>query len=449
MNQELTMAQPGKNRLCPCGSGKKYKLCCMSQEEKNQDRQRFRTNSASQDWPDPQQIIDELMKFSGDELKNGQPAPENNPLVAEWWANFLPHYKKMDLDRMLPLIRQFMEQHPGEVFNLGLQQECLFELAPAMDKAGRLAEYIALLEKLRTECPQAYLDAFAPFDSGIIEYRVSLGHDQDIVPYLDNFIKFPNKAPDYLAEVIALLAITGREAELKTLLAATAAPLLKSAKVIGGGFAADKLLDFCYDPFLRENNCSQDAVRAVAVNMKKAGQPEREIDKEAIAASLKNFVFYNNPLDFAAFNYKSKDNHKPYAELLWRFIGFLANEIGCELTTAHEFGKYVIKYIYFLVHEEKREMPFTFSAESLDQYIVREFTIFLNIKAVPAIGLLQGLIYFHQFLNKMEAVPRSDINGIISASGKLFELIVKTSVECASCVKRIYQTYPHFQGKVI
>jgi hypothetical protein len=27
------MAKIGRNQLCPCGSGKKYKYCCLSQEQ--------------------------------------------------------------------------------------------------------------------------------------------------------------------------------------------------------------------------------------------------------------------------------------------------------------------------------------------------------------------------------------------------------------------------------
>jgi uncharacterized protein YchJ len=28
-----TMAKPGRNERCPCGSGKKYKQCCLPKDE--------------------------------------------------------------------------------------------------------------------------------------------------------------------------------------------------------------------------------------------------------------------------------------------------------------------------------------------------------------------------------------------------------------------------------
>jgi hypothetical protein len=38
--KDARMATIGRNRPCPCGSGKKYKLCCMPADERRQARQR-------------------------------------------------------------------------------------------------------------------------------------------------------------------------------------------------------------------------------------------------------------------------------------------------------------------------------------------------------------------------------------------------------------------------
>lgn len=38
---EIKPKEPGRNELCPCGSGKKYKKCCMVKKVKKLTRQGF------------------------------------------------------------------------------------------------------------------------------------------------------------------------------------------------------------------------------------------------------------------------------------------------------------------------------------------------------------------------------------------------------------------------
>src|SRR3954451_13276233 len=47
----LAMARSGRNAPCPCGSGRKYKLCCR--ERAAEERQRARTTDAV--WERPQE----------------------------------------------------------------------------------------------------------------------------------------------------------------------------------------------------------------------------------------------------------------------------------------------------------------------------------------------------------------------------------------------------------
>jgi len=40
------MAKPGRNDRCPCGSGKKYKACCLTKDEAAEREQLVKTQIA-------------------------------------------------------------------------------------------------------------------------------------------------------------------------------------------------------------------------------------------------------------------------------------------------------------------------------------------------------------------------------------------------------------------
>ena len=61
-------AQPKRNDPCPCGSGLKYKKCCLEQSSQLMIRQRFEQAFAAEQW---QQVIDlgEELQQSSDEAR--------------------------------------------------------------------------------------------------------------------------------------------------------------------------------------------------------------------------------------------------------------------------------------------------------------------------------------------------------------------------------------------
>ena len=436
------MSKTGINRPCECGSGKKYKLCCMKQEEKIAEKTRFQLH-------DPKKIFDEYKRIITSAAEKVFPEKEEHPrdpventprdpVVDGWWDEFMPLYKEMEIDRMLPLIYGFMGEHPEKFHQLELHEECLFELAPAMDKLGRLGECVSLLEKIRLEFPGTYRESYGALDSSIVEYKVSLGTEQNVIPYLDNFMNCQNKEYNYLVEVLDLLAVTGRKAELKIL----SEKLYRESEC-----ARAKLFYLIYAPYLENRNSSNEAVSAIAKSIKAYGFTDSIADESIIAAELRNMTDYYAPFDFSALSRKNKTTEK-YENLRARFAGFLVHEIGCTTTAAFELSAHVASYISFVRSEKKSKKTFVFNRPQLENFISSAFMEFFYIKAIPATAFVQGIIYFHRFLNNLEGAPKSDLDMIIREAQEMYAMLRKCSSERASCIERIFKTFPDFKGIV-
>lgn len=414
----------------------------MTSEEKEKDRTMF--FSGSQDIISP--FFDALE--SEPHLRDSfEDEIDRNPNVSAWWDEFMPHYKARNIDMMLPRIYGFMQNHPQDFFDLGLQEECIYELAPAMDKLGRYDEYISLLEKIRVEFPDTYVDVFGALDKKQIEYRISLGHDSDLSPYLQNFIAFPDKSPNHLSEVLDMLSIVGRQDELKLLVDLTALPVLQSKYVVGEGFVADKIFMYCFNPFIAAKDCSAETAHLISETLRNSKLFARDIEDADILRNLTNFIKWDIPLDASSFNHKNKDK-LPYIDLRCCFTGFLMAEIGCSPTASHEMSEMVLEYIWNLVFEKKKKNPLSFNIKELDQFISNRYYNYFYVRAISAIAVLQGVVYLHQYLNRLNIGPPQDMDRIINETTKLVEISKNLSSECRSCVERIFRTFPEFKGKV-
>jgi hypothetical protein len=166
------MAQIGRNAPCPCGSGKKYKKCCL---EKDLAERRTTTpraeigpeweeveNPEAQEFSNVAESVEVRTRADFDEIDQKEatvmkrppqadlpryPKPcedlpdlpvEQQVLVDAWWKDFKPLFRKRDVDEMIRRVVWFMEEHPELFVHLELEHEALFELGA---EAGRRKEW--------------------------------------------------------------------------------------------------------------------------------------------------------------------------------------------------------------------------------------------------------------------------------------------------------------------
>lgn len=237
------MTTLGRNQPCHCGSGRKYKKCCLRKDEDlrhdEQDRQAIEY-ALAKGLVDP---------FAGDEDWQEEPDPEQHgnfvdvdwgdePQFDDWYdddaedgldmiSDYLPykekeHLSKAEIDCMdnwwdifqgmeepqelAAHISRFMDEHPLLVNDLGLEIEPMFRLELSCGDQGGYQSCFDLVSRLRSEFPEAYQAGFARYDRLMVHWLLIVGRKQHIPEYLENFRRYPNESPEDLAEVINILA---------------------------------------------------------------------------------------------------------------------------------------------------------------------------------------------------------------------------------------------------
>jgi hypothetical protein len=140
-----------RNDPCPCGSGKKYKKCCLPKGEAfaqetapGSAAAQAAEDEVEDEWEEAEPP-EEADVRTADGLADAAPWPpareyprldENLPtlpadqqrIVEDWWQQAAQLYRKRDADQMLKRVESALEELPGLFVHLGLHQEFMFEL---------------------------------------------------------------------------------------------------------------------------------------------------------------------------------------------------------------------------------------------------------------------------------------------------------------------------------
>ena len=189
------MAQIGRNAPCPCGSGKKYKKCCLEKDlaerraaapgadtgvewenVQNSGAQEFSDATENGDVrnftysreiePKESTVMDltpqsELPAYPNPREKLPSLPAKQQAIVDAWWKDFKPLFKKMDLDPMIRRVVGFMEEHPELFVHLELEYEVLFEIGAEAGRRKEWPKFAALLARIRDEHPEMYVRSFS------------------------------------------------------------------------------------------------------------------------------------------------------------------------------------------------------------------------------------------------------------------------------------------------
>ena len=184
----------GRNDPCPCGSGKKYKKCCLPKDRaariqtlEARETPELPETAAPLDYYEPELTVKPAAR--GD----SPPAPEVDPLLQRinaFWEQFMdaPYEKQWSL------VTQMLAEEPelcdGEmVFEIA---NTLFERAIA---AGELERYQQLLNQLEQTVPEAYAEEL----HYILDRRIQMALIEENEAHLEHyFYRFSPLAGDHL-----------------------------------------------------------------------------------------------------------------------------------------------------------------------------------------------------------------------------------------------------------
>lgn len=123
------MAKIGRNDSCPCGSGKKYKKCCLGRPQN--------ISAVKSDLYDDINTLDKLSNSINDLLK------------------------KSDFEKALAVCRQLLKKYPGQIDGISRfaqVYEATGEHAKAAEYYRKSAEFAATNEGFEQESVDMYLE---------------------------------------------------------------------------------------------------------------------------------------------------------------------------------------------------------------------------------------------------------------------------------------------------
>jgi len=210
----------GRNAPCPCGSGKKYKKCCLEKDEQERNVQIADTHFNSHfkheedEWePEDEQKsffddfsdVPDLLEYVDDEpfdekeadnkssetAKLPKISDEEDKLIDIWWEE----YKKMDdTEQEREHLVSFINQYPHLTDYLELWHEVLFELGADYFQKDAYEVYVELLLRIRKEFPYTYKESFEYYDSDMIYWFTSQGQLDKIDAFFSLFREYRNES---------------------------------------------------------------------------------------------------------------------------------------------------------------------------------------------------------------------------------------------------------------
>lgn len=418
------MSKTGRNDPCPCGSGRKYKKCCLPKEQQRSTdaRARERTDDLfekleedpSEHWveeesveeggPSESRFYDE--PFESKTISEETPAisAEGSAIVDAWWKAYLG---MKDPDSILRHLDAFFQAHPDLVTNLELHDDVLFELETQLVKVGRGSDYIDLLRRIRVDFPDAYLKNFAFFDLDIIRYKVAAGHDPEgIEEYLNWFKEYPDSNPDHLFALVDFLMATECDQALVDLLEVTCYPVCRSPNVIGGGELLAPLVFSYQVPFLNQGWSEADLdslverMRAIRVPLNdelyRSGYHVQLFDEVLGELDEAFFSTFHDGLDIPDF----------YRAVTRNFMGWLHEEKQLSWMKALFYRSLVNQYLLSIIPNGKRpKQPFIFSKRLIDGAVIQMAQKMLSLDATTVLGALNAIYWFAEYLHGRQAIP--------------------------------------------
>ena len=187
----------GRNATGPCGSGKKYKKCCLAKEEAaaraaeeqrqaEEAAQRAEREKQQEEWQ--QRDADKPPASPSESTVDGPDWPPlsdaDQQLVDAWWKEAGPVYMGRDRGKdcgwLFDRVLAFLDQHPRLFRYLYLHEEFLFELGARLARAERMGDYLALLRRLRDEQPEMYFQCFGYYDEDLLTEALRTGRREEI-----------------------------------------------------------------------------------------------------------------------------------------------------------------------------------------------------------------------------------------------------------------------------
>jgi len=453
------MEKIGRNDSCHCGSGKKYKKCCMEKDNELNIDKYSAIEIAKNDSPAYPPVIDnehiEDIFSDDDDFYDDEDidddsykpemipelSPEQQKIVDDWWDDFQPIYEsETETEKMLDLINIFLTEHPQLFKYLYLAEEVLLEIAPEFIKNNIYHKYIELLIRIRDEQLESYKESFGYLDNYIITDLIVNKRYSEISDYLDLFKKYPDDDADNLSDLILLLSALDLKQPLFELVNAVTHSLIESENIMyGGDFSVKWFIFQHYEKYFLEENYNEKLTNLLLAELTALNLTGYEFIYEDIKQNL--LSYFNGPTDFSLKSCNSNDKISDFFYYLTlNFSRYLHKQKQIGLIRARLLSDLIYDYLFYSTQKKKPKKIFNYSEELLNKYIGEKFKSFWYINGLQAVSFLFSVVYFAEYLNEKKVIDNYEVNNIKNIGIKLFD-IVKKGVEITDPILRLYPEF--------
>ncbi len=459
----------GRNDPCPCGSGKKYKKCCLHKDEQHQHKEWQKNQalreSVQRNWgpfgekPDPEDYElfeddptvprrrylfepeEEYEKEFGEEEEAEERPREHEELweapeikkiskevpelseaeraqIATWWDSYKKFQAADDLQRQFDML---LAEQAELIVKIDLP-EILFRLADGYIEEQRYEEYAALLMRLRQELPEVYLRNYGYFDRDIISYLVIADRKEEIPEFLGYFREYPSHDPDNLFQMLRYLMLTNCQEVLIPFVRDICHEVCYSPDIVNGVEILKPVVMSYWMPYLRPDVSDED-LSNLAGQLKTIKGPvnEKYYNPEVLKEHIQYVVGEFSGWDIADCP-TIRDVYSRYYRICQNFMGFLHREKGKDWLAADFFRDMMFSYFEYLIPEGKRpKEAFIFTKNKIDRTVAKIGKDMLFTYPTRLFGALNAVYYFAEYLAATDSIPEERAQEVQTWCAELFK----------------------------
>ncbi|MDA3893270.1 MAG: SEC-C domain-containing protein [Salinivirgaceae bacterium] len=407
----------GRNDACHCGSGKKYKKCCLISDQENEKLEVLKTKYIAEntDLPEPWDNPEDWISSDDEDTPYKDPnlTDEQNELLDKWWDDFrlLKDYKAQ-----IAHLNLLFDTMPDLVEYAGLENEAIFELVAPHLKDDKYDDFIAFLLNFKERYPEAYKLADDYYNYYVIVWLLVNDRQNEIPNYLDIYI---DKGSEKLAEVVELLRSTNNCKILIPFLEKNYKVIIESEAYWNAWFLIQPLLDNACAPCLKPNIADRDIAKTI-LNLKNI---DYEFIDEIFEPSYWQTMSTELFKPFEPWPNKIPANKTAFNELLnkvsTQYLGFLISKK--EFSSNYSFHLYhkINSFIfeYYEQNSKKSKSLFKFSIKKIDETIITLTKNMMWLNYIELHSLFLTTYYFMEYLElcgNLDSEERTKIQQEIS-----------------------------------
>lgn len=403
----------GRNDPCHCGSGKKYKKCCLQKDEEKEIANATLETGPEDAFPDKGFWEDSIFDFDDHSeipsfQKNQNISDEENSLLEEWWNT----YDDLDIpEEIQNHIESFMSEHPELLTHLEINGGVVFSMGNGFRREGRLRQYALFLIDYSNRFPEVYSEAESYYNLDIIAWLISIGKFQEINSYFTPFISNPSEYADELFDLVDLLVAKDIIKPLLNLISKTKSKVVDSLEVWGG---EDILVPLLYDkltPFLKKEYTSEDLSNLVE-QLKEFYSNENRDELLTIWSSRFGDIF--RPYKKWEFDLRWTKEEKIafYYSISDSYMRYLHERFGISWISAQFYSNLIYEYGVACLEfkkSKKLKQPFDFSKEIVDKVTLIVTGDSFNIpNPTTVFSLINAIYYFPEYLSACDTLEEMD-----------------------------------------